>query len=271
MAPARYESKWRPIKTNCRALRVSHETHTSTLRMALTKWINRIAINGDDKRLSIKWTTRNSFSQQRLCWKNSYVFSNQAFTANIRQKKVAHGNNCDGCVGSRPVQLTAFQEDTIIVQSSPALVFMLNTQRPTVCLCVFWGRVRGWGKELKVRSKFIHGHDTWASIWHKEKPLWRLHKHCHFFVSSQRHLGQSLRIAQSWTFYLYIMLTFFLSQVLLDIWYWVDFTTLYSYYTVNFLIFYLPDYAFCPHFISKLFSSFFPPRVYASEIIQLFQ
>lgn len=53
MAPAHYESKWRPIKTNCGALIFSHKAHSSTHRKALTKWISRIAINGDDKRLSI--------------------------------------------------------------------------------------------------------------------------------------------------------------------------------------------------------------------------
>lgn len=72
------------------------------------------------------------------------------------------------------------------------------------------------------------------------------------FVSFQKHLELSVRISHSWTLYLCIMLKFFLSQFLLDIWYWVDFTIVYSHCTVNF-IFFLLDYVFCPHFISKLF------------------
>lgn len=54
MAPADCESSWKPIKTNCRASLFSPKSHSSTLRMLLTKRINRIATNGDDKRLSIK-------------------------------------------------------------------------------------------------------------------------------------------------------------------------------------------------------------------------
>ena len=48
------------------------------------------------------------------------------------------------------------------------------------------------------------------------------------------------------------MLNFFLSQFLLDIWYWVDFTTVYSHCTVNF-IFLFTRLCFLSTLISKLF------------------
>lgn len=79
----------------------SHETHSSTLRMDRTKRRNRIAINGKDKRLSIKRTTRDSRFQQRLCSKYLWAFSNQVFTINMRQKKEAHVNNPEEQAGFR--------------------------------------------------------------------------------------------------------------------------------------------------------------------------
>ena len=146
--------------------------------------------------------------------------------------------------------------------------FSFQVHKDLLCHCVYWrlvldGGGKGWDSGEQIRMW------SWCLGFHlyPEKPPWRLNSlpFCLFSETSGL-ITKNLRWLDSWP----------LCNAIFSFPIFTRYLLLHRHHNIifslqwNSLFFNLPDYAFCPHFISKLVSSFSPQEYMLQQLFNYY-